>query len=215
MTIRHQIEFETVFFLLVAIFLAGFFVWRSNQNLQNNLYAATPIISEGNTPKIIVPTLNPILKIETASQISPDGTKKLTMEKTHNRDKTVSYVFTTSDGDGNNPHEVYTTQLSGSEDLSLPFNTWSPDNKYVFIQKNEDNALVFKATGEPITNTATFFDIQDSFKEKDKKNVPSVTTGWASETLLIVNTIKEDGTKGPSYWFEVPGKAIMQLSSNF
>ena len=206
MTGRQQIKLATVSFIFIAIFLSSYFVWRSNQNFQNESRASTP-------PKIIIPSVNPISKIETASQISPDGTKNLKMKKTYNSDGTSAFVFTVMDGSGANEHELYIVQ--SSDNLSIPFNTWSPDNKYLFIQKNENGALVFKATGEPITSDQTYFDVGDLITDKVKKVIPKVVTGWASPTLLIVNTVKEDNTKGPSFWFEVPSKAILQLSSQF
>lgn len=215
MTRRHQIELESVSFILIAIFSASFFVWKSNHNFQQQFYSDTPVIAENTFPKIVAPTLNPVLKIETSSQISPDGTRKLAMKKTHNTDGTLTYLFTVTDGTGSNEHEIYTTKSEGSENLNIPFNAWSPDDKYVFIQKNESDALVFKATGEPIIKDQEYFDVGDLFKEKIKNVTPTLVTGWASETLLIVNTQKEDATKGPSYWFEVPSKAIIQLSSAF
>lgn len=209
MTRRQQIKLATVFFIIIAIFLSSYFVWRNNQNFQNLSRASTP------PQKIIVPSLNPILKIETASQISPDGTKKLNMKKTHNSDGTSTFVFTVMDGTGGGEHALYTAKVQNQDNLSVHFNTWSPDNKYLFIQKNENGALVFKANGEPITDDQTYFDVGDLFTDKIKNVSPREVTGWASPTLLIVNTVKEDNTIGPSYWFEVPSKAILVLSSQF
>ena len=208
MTRRQQIKLATVSFIIIAIFLSSYFVWRSNQNFQNESRASTP-------PKIIVPSVNPILKIETASQISPDGTKNLKMKKIPDSDGSYAYVFTVTDGSGANEYALYTAKVQNPENLSIPFNTWSPDNKYLFIQKNENGALVFKANGEPIISGKTYYDVGEIFTDKIKNVSPSLVTGWASPTLLIVNTVKEDNIKGPSYWFEVPSKAIMQLSSQF
>lgn len=215
MTIRHQIELETLSFLSIAIFVGSFFVWRSNQNFQNQLRAVSPIVSENDTQKIIVPIAHPTLKIETASQTSPDGTKKLTMKKTYNSDGTSTFVFAVMDGSGENESNIYTTKIEASENFSIPFNTWSPDNKYVFIQKNDTDAWVLKANGQPITTDQTYIAVEELFMAKVKNAVLKEVTGWASATLLIVNTTKEDNTKGPSYWFEVPSKAIIMLSSRF
>ena len=165
--------------------------------------------------KIIVPSLNPVLQIETASQISPDGTKNLKMKKIPDSDGSFAFVFTVMDGSGANEYALYTAKVQNPDNLSIPFNTWSPDNKYLYIQKNDNGALVFKATGEPITDGQTYFDVEEIFTGKVKNVTPKIVTGWASLTLLIVNTVKEDKSKGPSYWFEVPSKAIFQLSSQF
>jgi hypothetical protein len=154
-------------------------------------------------------------QVETASQISPDGTKNLTMKITHNSDKTLTYDFTATEAAGNNAKTVYVAQISESEKYNIPFNTWSPDDKYFFIVKDGNIALVFRADGEPVVKDKEFFNIPNVFGEKVKDNTYKETTGWASNTLLIVNSVKPDGAKGPSYWFEVPSQAVIQLSSQF
>lgn len=215
MTIRHQIELETVFSIIVAASLSSFFVWRSNQNYQTQFHVAVPVIAANNTQTAIAPILDPVLKMDTASQVSPDGTKKLVMKTAHNTDGTLTYVFTTTDGSGTSEQQLYTATVKGSESMSIPFNTWSPDNRFLFIQKNGTQALVFKATGEPIAPGQAYFDVPDVFRERSINNTFHEATGWASPTLLIINTITADNSKGPSYWFEVPTKAIIQLSSQF
>lgn len=213
MTLR-QIELETISFVIIAAFISSFFVWRNNQNFQSQFHVVVPIVA-GSNQNVITPASNPILKIDTATQISPDGTKMLIMKTTHNIDGTLTYVISAADGSGANERELYTTKVKGSESMSVPFNAWSPDNKYLFVHKNGNYALVFKATGEPIASNQTYFDVADLFRERNYKDTFSQATGWASPTLLIFNTIKQDGTKGYSYWFEVPSKAIIQLSSEF
>ncbi len=215
MTIKNQIELETIFFIAAAAFLGIFFAWRNNQISRQQSHLAIPIVAENKTQTVIVPNSNPILKIDTASEISPDGTKKLDMKTTHNTNGTLTYVFTTTDELGANNQQLYTTIVKGSENMSIPFNTWSPDNQYLFIQKNGNNALVFKASGEPIASGQAYFDVPDLFKAQVKKDIFSRATGWASPTLLIINTITQDNTKGFSYWFEVPTKAIIQLATQF
>ena len=215
MTIRHQIELETISFVILAAFISSFFVLRSNQNFQQQFHINFPIIAGNSTQNVITPISNPVSKVDTASQISPDGTKMLIMKTTHNIDGTLTYVISAADGSGLNEKQLYTTKVKGSENMSVPFNAWSPDNKYLFVHKNGNDALVFRATGEPIASGQTYFDVGDLFREQNKKDMFSEATGWASETLLIVNTVKADNTKGSSYWFEVPSKAIIQLSSEF
>lgn len=215
MTIRRQVEWETILFALIAAVLASFFVWRNNQSNKNQFSALSPIASSNSAPAVVSPVVSPVLKIDTQSQISPDGTKKLLLKTTQNVNGTRSYEVFTTDGSGNNTQPVYTTILGRTDSLNIPFNTWSPDNKYFFLQKNTTDALVLKATGEPIDGDQVTEDITDTFVAKNIPNHPLETTGWASPTLLIVNTTATDGTRGPSYWFEVPTKAILQLSGQF
>ncbi|MBI2430848.1 MAG: hypothetical protein HYV39_02435 [Candidatus Levybacteria bacterium] len=215
MTIRHILELETISFLFLTAVLSSLFVWQSNRNLQEWFYASLPYVTSNKTETVITPVANRVAKIDTASQISPDGVKLLTMKKTHNTDGTFSYVFTTSDGSGTNEKQIYTKKVTEPESMAVPFNAWSPDDKYVFIQKNGNNALVFKATGEEIAGGELYFDVEEAFVQKGIKNRIDKVTGWASPTLVIVNTVTPEDEKGPSYWFEVPSKAIIPLASQF
>ncbi len=213
MTIPLRLERETIFLTIIAGVFSGYLVWRNTQTYST--YLTIPFIASNTTQNVIMPVIDPVLKIDTASQISPDGTKKLSMKTTHNTDGTSTYEIATSDGSGANKQQLYTTKLAGSENMSIPFNAWSPDNKYLFVKKNGNNALVFTATGESITKDQVYLDVLDSFTKRGNKDTVKEVTGWASPTLLIFNTAKQDDTFGSSYWFEIPSKAIIQLSSQF
>lgn len=215
MTIRSQIELETIPFVLIAAMVSAFLVWNNNQNFQKQFRATVPIVAGNETDNVVSPTVNPVLNVETASQISPDGAKMLFMQASHNKDRTTQYVFTTADASGENKQIIYTTVKNESETFAIPFNAWSPDDIYVFIQKNGNGALVFRASGEPIASREASIDVYDVFREKGVQNTMQKVTGWASPTLLIVNTKTPDGADGPSYWLEVPSKAVIQLSSRF
>ena len=214
MTVRRQIKLETLSVILIAFAVSSFLVLRNNQEAKQQLHLAIPIVADA-AQTSVAPTTDPILKIDTASQISPDGTKKLIMKTIPGADGTRTYKFTTTDGKGDNEQMLYKTKAQESEKLSIPFNTWSPDKKYLFIQKNTSSGLVFKATGDPIASPEAFFDVADIFKQKGKKDKITEITGWASPTLLIVNTLSEEDKKGSSYWLEIPTKAIIQLSGQF
>lgn len=216
MTIR-QIEVETVSFVIIAAFISSFFVWRNNQKFQQQFHLAVPIEAE-NTRTVITSVPNPVLKIDTATQISPDGTRKVVMKTTHNIDGTLDYNISVSDGAGANQNQIYKTTVKGSESMSILFNTWSPDDQYFIIAENAregQSVFVFKASGALFANGEKYLDVTDLFSKQNTGNNFSEATGWASQTLIIVNTTTKDNTKGPSYWFEVPSKAIIQLSSEF
>lgn len=217
MTVAKKIDIEVIICISALIAVSSFSVLRAKNFGAGQLSRA---IIASNILNTTVPVVtNPVLQVDTASQPTPDGKKKLVMEATHNRRNSVTYVFTTTDGSGGSLAPLFTTTVqasqSASEALSIPFNAWSPDNKYVFIQKNDGDALVFKATGEEIIPGHQYFDVRDLFTVTPRKDTYHETTGWASETLLIINTISENGTKGSSYWLEIPSKAVIQLSSQF
>ena len=195
--------------LLVAV-ASSFFVWHGANNSQP-IQLSNPIVADAQTEGN---DTNIPLQVDNASQITPDGTKKLVMKTTYNKDGSLFYVFTTTDGSGENEQPLYAT-TSASANFRLPFNAWSPDNKYVFIEKTNGDALVFDASGEDIVEGQKYLDVENLFIAAGKKDMYKVTTGWASPTLLIINTTTPENKKGSSYWFEVPSKAIIQLSSEF
>ena len=73
------------------------------------------------------------------------------------------YSFYTSDGSGINEQFIFDKTLDKTRYMTIPFNTWSPDNKYLFILHNIGDlheALVFRADGQPMT------DIEKNWNQK-------------------------------------------------
>lgn len=207
----RKIEFEVFFLIAVAIGVGIIFsLYTKNKNAVNHI----PLpVSPGNG--YITPS--PAQSEEGQFQISPDGTKKVTMTTQINKDFTKTYIFTTSDSDGKNKKTALQIVL-GKDSMHIPFNTWSPDNRYFFVihkSPSKEEAIVARADGKPIAEDQLSYNITDNFEARDTGNIYDETTGWASETLLIINTKTKDNTKGPSYWFEVPSKAIIALSTEF
>jgi hypothetical protein len=151
---------------------------------------------------------------ESQKQPSPDGKVELLMQVTHNSSGTTDYVFTSMDSNEENQTQVFTTSFSDGS-YEIPFNSWSPDDKYFIIQKDTGEALVFTKTGKDITAAEQFLDVKEIFLQKKRPDIYNKVTGWASANLLIIQTVTAEGKKGRSYWFEVPSKAIIGLSGDF
>jgi hypothetical protein len=201
---------------VVGIVFAAYFNHKPNTRYSFSL----PVMQAQDSTLSPVPSEAPVFapEVQTFSQVSPDGTKKLTMTATTNKDAGKTYAFITSDAANANQQSIYEATLPNMENMSIPFNTWSPDNAYVFLGQNtasSSGAIVMKANGEPIVEGQRYFDVAALFKAQNTGNTYQETTGWASETLLIINTMQPDGTKGSSYWLEIPSKAIIQLSTQF
>lgn len=210
-TIRHQIELESIFLVTMAAGVSLFFVMHKN-NYQPQFSVASGI------PTVQAPTEVISPKVTLSSQISPDGTKKVILKVTENNNDTKTYDFSVSDENGASELFIFTKTLDSSKTMTIPFNTWSPDNKYFFIQENAEGSkkiLVFEGSGAPFTTGEAYLDATDLFEKQNTGNNFAEATGWASETLIIINTKKQDNTKGFSYWFELPSKAIIQLSTEF
>lgn len=219
-SLKHQFEIEGVILIAIAVLGSIFYVsYKNNYKPQFNVNLKTPVAP--------VATEISVLKTIISSQISPDGMKKIIMRAAQNSDNTNTYNFSTADTDGANEKLIFTKILNSSGSMSIPFNAWSPDDKYFFIQENDGNnksrtdsvldksVFVFKATGATFAEGVAFLDATDSFAKANNGNNFAEATGWASETLIIINTTKQDGSKGSSYWFEVPSKAVIQLSTEF
>jgi len=207
----QKLDIEAKLSIVAVVIAAGVLVCLG--------HTGQKVVLGSSTSSVVAATSLPLLPSDNNSQLTPDGTRKLLMKTITSKNGAVTYIFTTTDWDGNNVAQIYTTTVPGSqiptEGMTIPFNTWSPDNKYVFLQKNNGDALVFDATGQDIAPDQQYFDVAGIFNAAGKKDTYYETTGWASETLLIVNTLTPEGTKGSSYWFEVPSKAIIQLSTEF
>lgn len=215
MTIIKQLELEAVVFVIIGAMVGAFFVNQARTN-QSQFHSLTNLPANAADP---TPTPTPFVpEVTSSSQTSSDGTKKVTVKVTTNKDLTRTYDILTSDNDGSNEHAVISKKLDAKKSISIPFNTWSPNNNYFFIQENTEAdplIMVFTATGEPFADGEAYLDATDAFAKQATENQFGQATGWASETLIFINSVLPDKTKGPTYWFEVPSKAVIQLSTRF
>ncbi len=230
MILRHKSEFEFLFLLLFAS-AVGFTLafYTTQKSLKSNILQLPIVKGIQNTNLLqggkiftlfttTIPTPTPLLPQPIiTSQISPDGTKQLIMTVTTNKDTSKMYKFTTANADGTNQQLIYSVIYSSQDTMSIPFDTWSPDDKYIFVTHTSQSgteALVFQANGQPLDQTIPFLNLSTFFTTKNTGNSYSETTGWASETLLIINA-KTHNNSIFSYWIELPDKAIIPLSSQF
>ena len=206
MTTLRQIELESIFLISIVAASSLFFVVQRNNQFN------VPVVS------INSPLVTPAPEQSVFSQISPDGTREVIMKIVQNKDDTQTYSFYTTDDLGINEQLIFSKTLDMTKNMTIPYNTWSPNNQYFFIEENTasgKNIFAFKASGEEFSQEEKYFDVTDLFRKKNTGNNFSEATGWASESLIIINTTKEDGKKGSSYWFELPSKAIIQLATEF
>jgi len=215
MTNKQQFTLETVFAIFLASCIGFFWAMYSSNTQPFTVFARIP----NSQPDTLSPTPSPV-KARLISQISPDGTKKIVMTTIQNADTTKTYFFAVTDSSGSNGKTVFSKTLEGTKSMSIPFNAWSPDNQYFFIQEQTNDGLVtgifaMYATGKAFVDGETYLDVTNTFINRNTGTILSEATGWASETLIIINTTTPENKKGPSYWFEMPSKAIIQLSTEF
>lgn len=211
MTIRHQLQLEISSTFLAAvcgIALAWYLgPLHSQRKISLPVFQSIPLTS---------PTPTPSPSPEVVSQLSPDGTKKVTLTITHHKNSSTYQITTSADDDTNLVH-IYS--LTNTKDtLSLPFNSWSPDDTYFFLVREsptEKGALVFRADGTPVTVVTPIPDVKDIFQSKVTTNLYDETTGWAADNLLVINSKTPDNAKSTSYWLELPDLSVIQLATQF
>jgi len=193
---------------ILAIFLVGtdyyLVVYRQNssQSPKTSQISPTPM------PETAIPIVE---ASQNTSVDSPDGSVTLSMKIAKN-DSGVTYSFLTSG------RIIFEKIVNPSISFSIPANTWSPDNKYVFL----------KEVGPAYVNFFVLLAAKDSSQQDDQtasiaelfaKKYPNLTiedvTGWGGINLVIVNSNNTDGSRGPSFWFDAPSHSFIQLSTRF
>jgi hypothetical protein len=139
---------------------------------------------------------------------SGDGTMTLIRKVELKSGQPQTYAFRVAHLTGDkNELPLFTRTAAAGPELSIPLNSWSPDNKYVYLQEKDAtgqlNYLVFKATGEPWGNGEPYLDVRSYFTKKLAKSTLREATGWASPIFLNVVT-----NEGAAYWFDVTALAF-------
>jgi len=159
-------------------------------------------------PQTIIP---PVEASEVKSMDSPDGKLTLIAKTTQKGEQTV-YSFSVSG------KEIFTKTLDSATSISIPYNTWSPDGKYVFLKESGTNGVNFFALSvkdTSIDQSDQTANITSLFAAKYPDLIIADVTGWGGVNLIVMNSAKLDGSRGPSFWFEMPSHSLIQLSTHF
>ncbi len=187
------------FFVLVFIGVFLLFPFQKSKNTAQNTLLNKPEVSASQPQESEV--------------YSSDGKVKLLM-RVEEKNQVKTYSFFTIDTANKNRKTLFTKTVSSGGEMLLPHNSWSPDNKYLFLIENEEgsfNVLVFKASGEVFQNGQQYLDLRALFKSKAGYLINNAT-GWASPTLIYVMTISDKSTKGPTFWFDLSSHTFIQLA---
>mgnify|MGYP001558225721 FL=1 len=196
-------------FIAIACFFTGIYLLTRYQNPK----AYPNSVSTLATGVLVSASASPAAEIQAHA---PDGTANLIQRTKISADQSKTYSFFAADVDGKNQQQIFTRTVSPVASMSIPFNAWAPDNKTVFLEENDGVAkkyLVVKVSGERFSKNEQFLEVAGLWGEKKMDYVLDTVTGWASPTLLILTTKKEDGSKGPNYWFEIPSRSFLILAS--
>lgn len=191
-----------IFFVLLVAISATVAVWH-----QQRTAPAAEAYSVDPTP---TPKQEKLNKLKETSVHSSNADKQLILRTTRKSDGMTEYSYIVADISGANERVLFEKTLPAGSVMSLSDNSWDPTDTYVFIGEKigeVQNYYVMKSTG------GSLIDVGAVWKEKKVPLTIRTATGWASGTLLIIYTSKDDGTRGPAYWFEIPSTAILQLAS--
>ena len=204
-------EFKTLFFIILATGASLVFLTHRSYKIDSRVFSALPDFPTP-TPTLIMPG-----PIQEASMDSPDGTRTLTMEKQQIEDS-VKYSFFTSVKSEKAKQLVFRKEEASFQSLSIPYNTWSPDNIYAFIKEASpvvNNYYVFFTSENSFPDGSPYLNIQSFFTKKVSGYSILEVTGWAAPNLLIINAKENEGEKKVSFWFDVPSQSFIQLGTYF
>ena len=205
-----------IFIAMVGVTLvtaAVFFKFvRDNKPISRSVFSASiPTIS-------LTPAELPSYDAQVSSMDSPEGSKTLVLQKTQDS-KGATYSAFVSTKSHEQVQQVLTEAASDSDSLSIPFNTWSPDTVFLFLTKKTpiiNHYLVFNSSGEWFGDDAPYLSVQELFTDQVPNYVIEDVTGWAAPNLLIVNAKSAENEQSKvSFWFDVPSKSFIQLSTYF
>jgi hypothetical protein len=210
----------TIFFIILGTVLSLLILSQHNNKVNQSVFSQTIPSLPTATPTLTltpIPTAIPPAPIETTKMDSPDGSKTLIMQKQPTA-STTDYSFLISNQSDNSEKSVLTKKENAANNITIPYNSWSPDNVYFFLKESTPgltNYYVSHTSGQTFPGNSQSINIQDLFVKKITQYTLAEITGWAAPNLLIVNTKTTQGEQGPSFWFDLPSQSFIQLSTRF
>ncbi len=147
---------------------------------------------------------------------SSDGEIDLEMNQTKSAD-TITWTLTASEAQ-EAAKNIWWQTLPQDTTISIPFNTVSPDNKYLFLKQTEPDKtsyLVLTVSGEPIISETQTIEFAELFESEYPEYIITEVTGWGGINLIVFNTDKAEGGIGPSFWYDVASRSFIRLSNRF
>lgn len=176
-----------------ALILAGVIIWGSGQQP-----AQVQVISE------------PSPETATTGQ-SADGKILLSLSQKPAQDK-IFWRLTA------NQKTIWSETRPAGVEFSLPGNSVSPDNRYLFFQETMPGKTLYwvlSSDGTPLTKDDRAVEFTGLFAPQHSDLKITEATGWAAPNLIIINTDKADASQGPSFWFDLSSQSFIQLTNRF
>ncbi len=163
-------------------------------------------------------SLEPVAEVteKETEVISQDGKHILTMRQTFKEGLSTYAFFLSSDKD-KQKKVLYTTDFLDGVSYELPFNSFSPDGKFLFIKSKDavgDRFLVF-STNISAEKAQDPVEVGSLFAAKYTDLVLTDVTGWGGLGLLVLNSDNAEGKSVPSFWYEASSGRFIRLSTRF
>lgn len=163
-------------------------------------------------------TVEQVSEVETIEEVlAPNGKMTLILKSVQKGDLTTQTFYTKTD-EGETQVEIYSVEKENSNLISIPFNTFSPDNEFIFLKNGTNEKpeyLVLRTDGEMIDGKQEALEFTSRFYEKYPEHKITAMTGWGGYTLIVINSDLSDGKTGPSFWFDVSNFTFIQPSTRF
>ena len=149
---------------------------------------------------------------------APNGKDTLVVREKKINENTLITFLITNEKEGS--YGILSKTLSQNEKILVPYNTFSSDNKYIFLKtQKQGNIDFFVISTGAETQTQTGSDIKEVvFTKLFREIYPDLkiedVTGWGGMTLLVINATDNEGKKH-SFWYDVPSGQFIPLSSQF
>lgn len=203
---HHTVRNILIAFILMTLVTLGAYIVFATSGKTKNI--SSPVTTDIQEISDIAQAKEPEIKQVRATSL--DGGKTLTMKVASGDSGALEYSFSIDEGP-----TFFSEVLEPSSTLSLTYNSWEPTDKFVYVAVDKNgvkDAYVFNANGENFADGQKFMSAQDYFSRRNITYKFDEATGWGGNGLLQIKTVKEDGTKGPNFWFEIPSGAVLQLA---
>lgn len=148
------------------------------------------------------PEMNSISPLSEAT--NSDGSFRLEGESQRAREGRTSYSFRVVEVDKKVSLPIYSTVADPGSTMSIPRNSWSPDNKQIYLMAKSpggDDYLVFRTDGSNYGDGEKYISLLEHWNKSERDENIIEVSGWAGDDLLMVYTQKRDGTTGSAYSF--------------
>lgn len=189
------------------------FLWMS----KNNVGEQAPALFQTVTTTPIFPSPSPQPPQPQTLPTASDSEGHMRLEGVSQplSDGSVRYTFTVVDVPNHSSHPLYETTLPANESIEIPYNSWAPGSKQLFLRLNTPQGsdyLVFKVDAQPYKDGSAYLKVVEYWVARESKWLIRDVTGWADPDLLIVQTKDENGGLGPSFWFVTSTRKFLQLA---